>query len=254
VALSLELDALSDVGRHRTRNEDAVATDRSLGLLVVADGMGGHPAGHVASRLAVESVVEAFATDPGYTGPEGERMAKAVRAADDRVRSEGLRDPSRAGMGTTLTVLRVDLDGGRWVLGHVGDSRAYRFRGGHLEALTRDDTWVQEQIEAGRMEPEEARAHPYSSVLSQALGVNGAVDPTVVDGEVADGDLYLLCSDGLTAHLPDDRIREIVAETSDRGVGPVVQALVDAANADGGVDNITVALARIGEGSEPGPA
>lgn len=255
VPLKVSVSTLSDVGRRRTRNEDAVGSDEEGGLLVVADGMGGHPAGHVASRLAVEEALESLrngsgASEDGETDPRshegrGDRMAEAVRSADRRIRSEGLRNPERAGMGTTLTVLRLDVDQGTWHIGHVGDSRAYRYRNGIMEQLTRDDTWVQSQVEAGRIKPEHARNHPWGSLLSQAVGLEEPATPSVLEGETGPGDVFLLCSDGLLAHLHDEELVEILEEHVDEGLDAAAGALVAAANERGGIDNITVGLLRV---------
>lgn len=252
--LSITISTLSDVGRRRNRNEDAIASDEAEGILVVADGMGGHPAGDVASRLAVEEALDVLRSPatPVLTGTEdspqdaGVRMALAVRSADERIRDEGRRNPSLEGMGTTLTVFRVDREGGRYQIGHVGDSRAYRFRAAVLRQLTRDDTWVQSQIDAGRIKPENARDHPWASLLSQAVGVEPPPEPSVFEGELKIGDVYLVCSDGLVTHLLDEQIHRILERHLSKDLGVAAQALVDAANAGGGIDNITVGLLRVG--------
>ena len=258
--LSITICTLSDVGRRRNRNEDAIGSDEAEGILVVADGMGGHPAGDVASRLAVEEalgVLQSSAT-PVHTGPEdspqdaGVRMALAVQSADKRIRDEGQRNPSLEGMGTTLTAFRVDREGGRYQIGHVGDSRAYRFRAAILHQLTRDDTWVQSQIEAGRIKPENARTHPWASLLSQAVGVEPPPEPSVFEGDLDVGDVFLVCSDGLMTHLLDEQIRSILERHLSEGLGVAAQALIDAANDEGGVDNITVGLLRV-EAPDPVP-
>lgn len=252
VSLKVSVSTLSDVGRRRQRNEDAVGSDEAGGLLVVADGMGGHPAGHVASRLAVEEALHSLRNGSGPGGDGGpheasreeggDRMAEAVRSADRRIRSEGLRDPERAGMGTTLTALHLDAHRGTWHIGHVGDSRAYRYRGGILEQLTRDDTWVQSQVEAGRIKPENARNHPWGSLLSQAVGLEEPAEPSVLEGEADPGDVFLLCSDGLMAHMEDEELARVMEEHVGEGLEAVARALVDAANERGGIDNITVGL------------
>lgn len=239
----------TDPGLLRSRNEDAVQADAPGGFAVVADGMGGHPAGDVASRLAVGRVADALTrgSASNLDAGLGDRMAEAVRLADGDVRREGRADPDRAGMGTTLTALVVDPSSGRFVIGHVGDSRAYRWRQGSLELLTRDQTWVQAEVEAGRLTSEQARRHPWSSVLSQALGLETAAVPSLVEGEVRAGDLYLLCSDGLTAMLTDDDIVAVLeADTGEgQGLEATADALVARANDAGGVDNITVALLAV---------
>lgn len=257
VPLKVSVSTLSDVGRRRQRNEDAIGSDEADGLLVVADGMGGHPAGHVASRLAVEEALESLRngsrsrdgeeTSQRSRSAAGDRMAEAVRSADRRIRTEGLRDPERAGMGTTLTVLHLNTERGTWHIGHVGDSRAYRFRDGTLEQLTRDDTWVQSQVEAGRIKPENARNHPWGSLLSQAVGLEQPAEPSVLEGETGPGDVFLLCSDGLLAHLADPELADLLRDHLKRGLEDTARALVDAANRRGGIDNITVGLLRVEE-------
>lgn len=251
VLLKVSVATLSDVGRRRRRNEDAVGCNPEGGVLVVADGMGGHPAGDVASRLAVEEALESLrnggdAGDDSTSSREGgDHMAEAVRSADRRIRREGLRNPDRAGMGTTLTALHLDVRRGSWHIGHVGDSRAYRFRDGVLDQLTRDDTWVQEQVEAGRIKPENARNHPWGSLLSQAVGLEEPAAPSVLEGDARPGDVFLLCSDGLLAHLEDDDLAEMLRDHADDDLDTTARALVDAANRRGGIDNITVGLLRV---------
>ena len=252
VPLSTRAVARSDTGQVRRRNEDAVRVAGSRGALVVADGMGGHPAGDVASALAAEEAFHRLLEIPvGLPAEEvsaaalGERMGELVRKADERVR-EGIReDPSLDGMGTTLTAMLLDAGRGRAFLGHVGDSRAYRLRDGVLELLTRDHTWVQEQVDQGRLSPAQARAHPYASVLTRVLGLEGPVQPDVVDVEALPGDVFLLCSDGLTAMLTDPDIEATLNAGLPEGIDAAADALVRAANEEGGVDNITVALLAV---------
>lgn len=248
---SFEIATLSDVGRVRSRNEDAVRARPDAGIVVVADGMGGHPCGDLASRLAAEEIV-AFLTSTGSPTadgssppPMGDRMAKAVESADGRVRDAARDDAEREGMGTTLTAMLADPDAARFAVGHVGDSRAYRLRDGHLEQLTRDDSWVQSQVEAGRLEPEAARTHPWSSVLSQALGLQSPAEPSVVEGQLRAGDLFLLCSDGLSGLVAHDELEAFVVEHAEVALEEVAEGLVALANERGGTDNVTVALLRV---------
>lgn len=258
MSLLLHLATLSDTGLVRERNEDAVQCDPPRGILVVADGMGGHPAGDVASRLAAETASRTLLTwdpaavfleptDPdapeGSRSPLGDRMAEAVTEANERILDDARRHPDRAGMGTTLTALLADRTTGRWAIGHVGDSRAYRFAEGSLHQITRDDSWVQEQVEAGVMTPERAREHPYANVLSRALGLDRQVEPTVYEGPLTPGEVFLLCTDGLSGMIEDERIREVLAEST--GVDEAAAALVQAAREQGGRDNITVGLLAV---------
>lgn len=228
--------------------------DGELGIAVVADGMGGHPAGDVASSVASKEMArllaelrERFSTDEPSAKSLGAGMEEAVRIAEQRVREVSLEDPHREGMGTTLTALFVEPRSGRVVLGHVGDSRGYRWRAGSLERLTHDHTWVQEQVDAGRLTPLQARRHPYASTLTQAVGVDPPVQPDVVEFEAAAGDVFLLCSDGLTGMLSDERISSLLREHGPGDLERVALSLVDAANQEGGADNITVALLAVDE-------
>lgn len=256
MALSLQFAGRSDRGHVRFRNEDALHLQPDRGLAVVADGMGGHPAGADASRLAVRTFLEHLGAAPhAPTSPDavGDRMVESVERAHAALLTEGERDPSRAGMGTTLTALHFDPSSGRGALVHVGDSRAYRLRDGHLTRLSRDHTWVQERIDAGELDASVARVHPMAHVLTRVLGGG----PSVVTPQLRSltgraGDVYLLCTDGLTAHLSDEDLRDALAgdDDSDR----VATRLVDDANERGGSDNITVVVVRVGDqGSAPDP-
>lgn len=243
---------LSDVGRVRTRNEDALALEPDRGLAVVADGMGGHPAGHIASRIAADTAVERLSdlldTDGEWDDARGERMLEAVHAANDRILREAEAHPEQRGMGTTLTVLFVDPRAGRFLVGHVGDSRAYVYRDGALEQITRDDTWVQERVEAGDLPPEVARTHPMGHMLTQALGTQPDVDVQVADGDAPPGSLFLVCSDGLVGMLADHELEAILRdeEPADaEALERTAERLVADANEEGGTDNITVVLLRV---------
>ena len=176
-------------------------------------------------------------------------MTKAVMTSHENIRTRGSDEPELEGMGTTFTAMVVDAVCDQYVIGHVGDSRAYRFRDGKLEQLTRDDTWVQERVENGDIAPEAVRKHPFGHLLTQCLGLADPPTPQVIHGRVEVGDLYLLCSDGLVGMLEDSEIESILtANGSDQGAtdkGSRLQRLLDAANAAGGHDNITAALVRI---------
>lgn len=253
----LDLSGLSDVGRMRRRNEDAYAVLDAPALIVVADGMGGHPAGDVASALAVRAVRLALAdgrplppADAVFEDsptPLGRRMLEAVEMAERTITEASDRNPEQRGMGTTLTAMVFRPEDGRWAIGHVGDSRAYRWADGRLKQLTRDHTWVQEQVERGAIPPEEAHGHPWGHILAQALGTGGS-RPQVVEGRARPGDTYLLCTDGLTTMLTDVAMERILEDVLPEGLDAVASALVDTANDRGGVDNITVALARVPAG------
>jgi serine/threonine protein phosphatase PrpC len=216
------LIGLSDVGRTRTRNEDSLSLVPDLGVAVVADGMGGHPGGDVASRIAAETAAAALADELG-TGADGqdmllwlrEAMRRSILRAHEEIRSEGEREPGLEGMGTTITALAVDPEADVYVLGHVGDSRAYRFRGGALTQLTRDDTWVQERVDANILTLEQARRHPFAHLLTQCLGLEDTPTPHITDGSVQVGDVFLLCTDGLVGMVEDADLETILARELD---------------------------------------
>ncbi|MFL5782728.1 MAG: Stp1/IreP family PP2C-type Ser/Thr phosphatase [Thermoleophilaceae bacterium] len=227
--------ALTDVGRQRQSNEDSYLEREPL--FAVADGMGGARAGEVASRMAVEAF--------GETGREGDKPEELLRdvatEANRRIYEMAQSDSEHAGMGTTLTAALVD---GRDVaVGHVGDSRLYRFRDGALERLTEDHSLVEELVRQGRLTPEEAETHPQRSIITRALGPEPSVEVETFTDVARAGDVYLICSDGLSGMVPEQEMAAIL-----RGGGPLADAaegLVDAANRNGGKDNITVILFRL---------
>lgn len=254
MSFHLEVSGLSDVGRTRTRNEDAFDVEPEVGLVVVADGMGGCPAGDVASRMAVEALVDHFksarqsSTSVGAELPEEEArvfMEDGVKRANVRILRYARDHPEREGMGTTLTAFQVDPGSGDFVVGHVGDSRIYRLREGELAQLTRDHTWVQTQVEKGSITQEAARLHPYGHILSQALGVDPELKIEVHSGRVAEGDLYVLCTDGLTTVLSDGDLLARLASGDGKDLDQIARDLVEAANEGGAPDNVTVGLIRI---------
>jgi serine/threonine protein phosphatase PrpC len=228
---------LSDPGRRRRRNEDAYVLQPPL--FAVADGMGGAQAGEVASRLAVEALKE------GDAGGEGvERVAALVQAANRRIWERAGEDASAQGMGTTITVALVG--DGDVAIGHVGDSRAYRFREGAVEQLTEDHSLVAELMRSGKLSPEEAEAHPQRSVITRALGTDPDVDVDTFSVEARPGDVFLICSDGLTTMVDEEEILDELARH--RGdLDGAAKALVRRANKGGGEDNITVVIFEIVE-------
>lgn len=246
----LQVATASDPGRVRARNEDAVAARPDVGLVVVADGMGGHAAGDRASALAVEEVLRGL----GGSAGEGDallRVEGAVRAAHQRVLDAADLAPELRGMGTTLTVLLLDRSRTNWVVGHVGDSRAYLFRNGRLRQVTRDQTWVQDQVDMGHLDLHAAAVHPLSSLLLQAIGSGNDVAPEIVHEPVEAGDVFLLCSDGLIRVVEDAELQAALAAldpAAGEDLQEAVDALVELANTRGGPDNVTIALARVVEG------
>jgi PPM family protein phosphatase len=230
----------TDTGRVRARNEDALLQRPDRGLFAVADGMGGHAGGDIASRIAVDILDERTAAGNGDVAAE---LEAAVRAGHEAILRAAAADSELRGMGTTLTALHFN--GARHcVIAHVGDSRAYRYRGGSLSQLTRDQTWVQEQVDAGLLSARQARHHPYSAMLTGALGIAEVdLEVEIIQLEPEPDDLFLLCTDGLVARLDDDDIGRFLAEGEE--LGAIADALVAAANDAGGPDNITVALVRV---------
>ena len=227
----------TDTGKKRRRNEDAYVI--APPLFAVADGMGGAQAGEVASKLAAAALED---TDPGrLTGPE--RVASLIQEANRRVHERSSVDPATSGMGTTMTVALVE-DAGV-VIGHVGDSRAYLVRGGRIEQLTEDHSLVNELLKSGKLSREEADAHPQRSVITRAVGTDPDVDVDSFTVDTREGDVFLICSDGLTDMVDDGDILDVV-EHSDGNLDRVTKELVAAANRGGGEDNITVVTFGIG--------
>jgi protein phosphatase len=217
-----------------------MANDR--GLFVVADGMGGHAAGEVASEMAAALVADTFKPVRGMTDDElMAQMVAAIRAANAAIYQRTMHEQDKRGMGTTATVL--NLLPRRYLIGQVGDSRAYLLRGSVLTQLTKDHSYVQEQVDAGRLTPEEARVHPYANVITRCVGSNGDVVPDLFFGTLEADDLLLLASDGLTGMLEDAELREILLKHTDLELA--VDALIAEANRKGGLDNITVILVKI---------
>ena len=227
-------------GRKRRHNEDTYVVEPPL--FAVADGMGGANAGEVASGLAAGALKEGPAD-----GSRGEdRVTALIQEANRRVFRRANEDREAAGMGTTMTVALVEDD--RVVFGHVGDSRAYRIRSGSIEQLTDDHSLVAELVRSGRLTPEEAEAHPQRSVITRAVGTEPDVDVDTFAIEPAEGDLFLICSDGLTDMVDDRAIIEAVEEHRD-DLDEAAKALVGAANRVGGEDNITVVFFEVGDGT-----
>jgi len=214
-------------------------------LFAIADGMGGAQAGEVASGLAAAVLAEATGDERGE-----ERVASLIQEANRRVFKRSNEDAATSGMGTTMTVALLDHADGTIAFGHVGDSRAYRVRSGELEQLTDDHSLVGELVRSGRLSPEEAESHPQRSVITRALGTEPDVDVDTFTVEVEQGDIYLLCSDGLTDMTSTRDILAAVEESRD--LDDAARALVEAANAGGGEDNITVVLFQIAGSDELG--
>jgi len=240
---------VTDPGRRRRRNEDAYVCEPPL--FAIADGMGGAQAGEVASGLAA-AVLEEATGDVQRNEHGEERLASLIQEANRRVFRRSNEDAATSGMGTTMTVALVDDSDGTIAFGHVGDSRAYRIRGGELEQLTDDHSLVGELVRSGRLSPEEAETHPQRSVITRALGTEPDVDVDTFTTKAEPQDIYVLCSDGLTDMISPHEILAIVERSRD--LDDAARALIEAANAGGGEDNITVVLFEIDGNGRPDAA
>jgi serine/threonine protein phosphatase PrpC len=230
----------TDTGRKRRRNEDSFVV--APPLFGVADGMGGAQAGELASSLAAAAMKE---SSPGGNGER--RVVQLIQEANRRVHERANNDASASGMGTTMTVALVEPDG-RVAFGHVGDSRAYMVRGGSLEQLTDDHSLVAELVRRGELSAAEAERHPQRSVITRALGTDPDVDVDAFSVESQPGDIFLICSDGLSSFVDGVTIEEIIVRNH-RDLAEAARALIQAANRGGGDDNITAVLFRVAEGA-----
>lgn len=228
---------LSDVGRERDHNEDSYAVEEDLGLFIVCDGMGGHQAGEVASALAISTVVDHVRGQSG--GDRLAVLAEASRLANSRVIEEGARNRRRKGMGSTLVAMIRD--GDDMGVAHVGDSRCYRFRDGKLERMTRDHSLIEEL--AGDDPVAHAALGGYSNVITRAIGTAPDTEPDTRREKLVEGDVYLLCSDGLSGVVKDPEITRILARGGD--LTERCRELIQAANEGGGPDNISTILVRV---------
>jgi protein phosphatase len=231
----------TDPGRKRRHNEDSFVVQPPL--FAIADGMGGAQAGEIASALAAGALSDSKANGGGES-----RVIELIQEANRRVHERASTDPSTSGMGTTMTIALIESDGSV-TIGHVGDSRAYRLRGGRLEQITDDHSLVAELVRRGELSPAEAEVHPQRSVITRALGTDPDVDVDAFSIRPEPGDLYLLCSDGLSDMVAADRIEEILREYR-ADLDTAARALVRAANNGGGDDNITAVLFEIVEGDD----
>ena len=236
--------ARTDVGRIRAGNEDSLFADatQSRGLFIVADGMGGHAAGEVASEMAVAIVRQELAELASLEGDAAPaRVAEALRRANEAIYRRTVVEHDKEGMGTTASVLL--LAEGRYLIGQIGDSRVYLLRDGVLRQLTKDHSYVQEQVDAGFLTAEQARYHPYSNVITRCVGASEAVEPDVYEGEVRGGDLFLVASDGLTGMVDDRRMQQLLLART--VPARMVDALIAEANGRGGLDNITAIVVQV---------
>jgi PPM family protein phosphatase len=241
---------VTDVGRVRANNEDAIKIEAAVGLAVLADGMGGYKAGEVASAMATSLISQRlrdWLASPQARDDEALPAVQAsVQAANLAIFEAARAHPEYEGMGTTLVLLllleKVAL------IGHVGDARAYRLRQGQLTPLTRDHSLLQEQVDAGLVSPEWARLATYRNIVTRAVGVEPLVRLDLAEHEALAGDLYLLCSDGLHDMLNEERIATVLRQAP--SLPEAAQALIDAANEAGGRDNISVILAQCEDRSD----
>lgn len=234
----------SDVGRVRDSNEDSVFVNPDSGVFVVADGMGGHAAGEVASAIASRTIGGSACRPCGSLEAQAEQLVEAFLEAGREISRQVEEDPSRSGMGTTATVLRLRREGS-FVVAHIGDSRAYLRRDDTLRRVTRDHSWVQEQVERGVISPDQARGHPQSNIITRALGTDPRPTPDLYPGELQPGDLFLLATDGLTDMVEEEEIAGMLGGAG--SLEETADALVQAAIRAGGLDNVTVLLVRVEE-------
>jgi len=247
-----KFSALTDTGRARQNNEDSVAVDEEMRVAVLADGMGGYNAGEIASGMAtafIKSELSRWLVEAGAVArPKDVRRAMeiCVDSANTSILRAANNNAQYAGMGTTLVVgiFRDDV----LMLGHIGDSRCYRFRAGVLEQISRDHSLLQEQIDAGLVTPEQAQHSNIRNLVTRALGVEETVLLEVNEYPVAVGDIYMMCSDGLSDMVNDASIAKIVG--TDSPLDQKAQLLVDTANENGGRDNISVLMAEVAEAGE----
>ncbi len=236
--------ARTDVGMIRSGNEDNFAVDANTerGVFIVADGMGGHAAGEVASEMAVQIVLlELVPIRSVEEQQSATRLAQALKHANRAIHDRTMTETDKQGMGTTASVLMIS--DSSYLIGQVGDSRVYLLRDGGLSQLTKDHSYVQEQVDAGFLTPEQARYHPYSNVITRCVGASPDVEPDIYRGEVKRGDVYLVASDGLTSMVDDRRLAQLLLARAapDRKV----HALIQEANGRGGLDNITAIVVEV---------
>ena len=257
--MKVTVRAATDTGRVRDHNEDSYSAPRGKesppgvdALLVVADGMGGHAAGEVASRMTVEGIVQSL-NDRGEESSKlrgnafGAFLRRVLEEVNQKVWQAG-QESDKRGMGTTCTLAAIRDD--QLFLAHIGDSRAYLLRDGELHQVSKDHSWVEDAVDQGVITREQARTHPNRNVITRAIGLEPQpeIDTSVM--ALADGDLLLLCSDGLNSMIPDEDIHRILTTS---GLEDVCRALIRAANSQGGHDNITVVVAKVCGRAKPTP-
>lgn len=252
--VTIEARGITDVGRRRDHNEDALLVDEGLGLFVVADGMGGHAGGGTASRLAVETIRrairEAKEREPHRFGPSAAAaddgppaaLVRALEAASALIHRTAQGSPGLAGMGTTVTAALIV--GRTGCVAHVGDSRCYLLRGGRIYQVSEDHSLVNEQVKAGAISPEEARRSRFKNIITRSVGFEERVEVDLVRLELGAGDVLVICSDGLSNLVEDAEILRVVEEG---GIDAAPRRLVELANRRGGDDNVTVIAVGVRE-------
>ena len=242
--MQLAYAARTDIGMIRAGNEDNLffEADPYVGLFIVADGMGGHAAGEVASEMAVQIVARELKGIRNLADQQTiDRVRRSLKAANAAIFERTISEVDKQGMGTTVSALM--LSGGQYLIGQVGDSRVYLLRDGALRQITKDHSYVQEQVDAGFLTPEQARYHPYSNVITRCVGASQDVEPDTYSGEVKTGDLFLVASDGLTGMVDDRRLQQLLLSRATPG--RLVDALISEANGRGGLDNITAIVVQV---------
>lgn len=239
----LSLAGRTDVGLKRAKNEDSFVVRPDLQLCLVADGMGGAAAGELASRIFAETSVGTFSTSVNDAATDLAALVhKSFLQSNRRILEHVTRQPDHKGMGCTAEMLAFR--GEDFVLGHIGDSRTYRFREGHLKQITKDHSLVQNMLEQGVITEEEARTHIHRNVILRAVGIEPKVNPDLIRGKAKSGDIFLLCSDGLTDMVDDGLIQEVLS--SGISLAQKVEGFIELAKLGGGADNITAVLCQVG--------
>ena len=242
--MHLAVSARTDTGRLRKGNEDNLYADANefRGLFIVADGMGGHAAGEVASQMAVDLIANELADLNDLAAADShQRVSDTLRMANRQVFQRTMTEIEKTGMGSTASALL--LSDTRYLIGHVGDSRIYLVRDGNMEQLTRDHSLVQEQVDAGIITAEQARHHPQSNVITCCIGMSSEIEPDIIAGETRVGDVFLLASDGLTGMVEDRRLQQLLQSRA--APERIVNAMIADANNNGGIDNITAIVVKV---------
>ncbi len=242
--MHLAVAARTDTGRMRRGNEDNLHADANehRGLFIVADGMGGHAAGEIASQMAVDVLISELAAVNDLTAQAaGEKFSEALKLANRTVYERTTKELEKSGMGSTASALL--LSDTHYLIGHVGDSRIYLVRDGKMNQLTKDHSLVQEQVDAGLITAEQARNHPQSNVITCCIGMSGDIEPDVIAGETKVGDVFLLASDGLTGMVDDRRLLQLLQSRA--SPERIVNAMIADANNNGGIDNITAIVVKV---------